>query len=751
MELPNPHTNKRFMFHRTRILLTSLALSICLLSTPLCGQDWLINNNTFTTKVVKQGKDLLLTNGIVTRKFRITPNLCTTSISTSALSGISTPQNLVRAVRPEAMLTLDGKTYSVGGLIGQPNHAFLKQQWLENMKADPNGFAFLEYTVTEPKERMSWKRVRRHAQDVAWPPNGKRVEFKFVHQQLPQIKVSVFYELYDGIPCFCKWVEVENLGEQPVTVDRLTTEILALVEKNNWVEARDGVTIPRPDSIHVETDFSFGGFNFPNANRHVVHWEKDPQYSTQVNYLRQTPCLLKVSPTYGPAQTIQPQSTFKSYHTFELVHDSSDEERKNLSLRKMYRVIAPWVTENPIMLHLKASNFDLVKRAIDQCKQVGFEMVILSFGSGFNIESRDESYISKWNEVNEYANKAGIELGGYSLLSSRRIGGGNDVVTPQGIKPTHGNCPALTSKWGQEYFQKLYDFFEKTGFRLLEHDGSYPGDVDTTERLPFQKGEQDSRWAQWQVISKFYSWCRARGIYLNVPDYYYLSGSNKCGMGYREVNWSLPREHQVLHTRQNIFDGTRWKTPSMGWMFVPLTQYHGGGAAATVEPLHEHLDHYERMMASNFGCGVQACYRGPRIFDTDATKAKVKQWVDWYKQYREILEADIIHSSSRRADGQDLDWVLHAHPGHEQCGMLMVYNPLDEEVTKRIPLNLYYTGVESDFTFSEVTPVEKADSKAKVTSQKLKVDRQYRCFVEVTIPANGVRAYVMEKSKSEAK
>ena len=42
------------------------------------------------------------------------------------------------------------------------------------------------------------------------------------------------------------------------------------------------------------------------------------------------------------------------------------------------------------------------------------------------------------------------------------------------------------------------------------------------------------------VISDFYKWCRASGVYLNVPDYYYLAGSNKCGMGYRETNWSLP-------------------------------------------------------------------------------------------------------------------------------------------------------------------------------------------------------------------
>ena len=81
--------------------------------------------------------------------------------------------------------------------------------------------------------------------------------------------------------------------------------------------------------------------------------------------------------------------------------------------------------------------------------------------------------------------------------------------------------------------------------------------------------------------------------------------------GYREVD---ARAQQVIHTRQNIFDGTV-QAPRMR-MFVPLTQYHGGGAAATVEPLDQHLEHYTAMLAGNLGAGVQACYRGPRLYDT---------------------------------------------------------------------------------------------------------------------------------------
>src|SRR6185369_4735366 len=170
-----------------------------------------------------------------------------------------------------------------------------------------------------------------------------------------------------------------------------------------------------------------------------------------------------------------------------------------------------------------------------------------------------------------------------------------------------------------------------------------------------------------------------------------LSGGNKTGMGYRETNWSLPRAEQELIERQNIYDGTWNKTASMGWMFVPLTEYHGGGAAATIEPLNQHLDHYERMIESNLALGVEACYRGPRLYDTDRTRATVKTKVDWFKAHRDILESDLIHG--RRADARDVDWMLHVNPNLKEKGMLVVFNPRSEQVTRTLRVNLYYAGL----------------------------------------------------------
>jgi len=150
-----------------------------------------------------------------------------------------------------------------------------------------------------------------------------------------------------------------------------------------------------------------------------------------------------------------------------------------------------------------------------------------------------------------------------------------------------------------------------------------------------------------------------------------------------------------------------------------------------IEPLDEHLDHYERILVSNLALGVQACYRGPRLYDTDRTKAMLTKWVGWFKKYRDILESDMIHG--RRADGRDLDWMLHVNPKLKEKGMLVIFNPLNHEVTKTIKVPLYYTGLTNTAAVSHkgTNPVA------------MKLARDYTIKLKVTIPANGMTWYVL--------
>ncbi|MFH0944786.1 MAG: alpha-galactosidase [Planctomycetota bacterium] len=713
--------------------LLTLTTALLLQTGPLpAADDWLIHARPDPARVIASadGRELTLENGLVRRIFRLEP-----TVACYALDNLATGASLLRAVRPEARVVLDGVEHAIGGLTGQPDHAFLLPEWLDAMQQSDPRIRFIGYQEDRTQERFPWKRTRHHAKDASWPPPGVHLRFEFGLEETA-IRLFVHYELYDGLPVFSKWLELQNGSGRTVELDRFCAETLAVVEEHNWVEQRAGVAHPRPQSLHVETDYAFGGFQPENALRQSVHWRADPDFHTQVNYQKETPCLLVVEPERGPDQLIPAGASFESFRVFELVHDSTDRERRGLALKRMYRAIAPWVTENPLILHVVSTDPEVVKNAIDQAAECGFEMVSLSFGSGLDMEDESDANLAKFREFAEYAGERGIHLGGYSLLASRRIQPDSDnCINAETGEPggqTFGYCPALASHFGQEYFRKLRRFFEETGFLQFTHDGSYPGDFDACARPPLQRGLDDSQWVQWKIITDFYHWLRARGAYLRVPDYYYLSGANECGMGYREVNWSLPRALQVIHTRQNIYDGTWRKTPSMGWMFVPLTQYHGGGATATIEPLSEHLDHYERMLASNLGMGVQAVYRGMRLYDTAEVRDRVKAWVDWYKEHREILESDMIHG--RRADGRDLDWMLHVDPRGAERGMLVVYNPLADARTTTIRLPLYYTGLTRGVRVSS----------ASGAIGELPIARDSCIDLEVTVPSGGMSWYLLE-------
>ncbi len=919
--------------------------------------DWLIDRSPFRARVniSADGRELELNNGLIRRVIRLEPNAATV-----ALDSLVTGESLLRGVKPEALVELDGKRFEVGGLKGQPNYAFLRPKWIADLRADPAAFRLVGYEVGQPQERFAWKRVRHHAPDTQWPPTGVTLRLDFawpsaegmdelpsaagrsllwddnfttldaawkvvaskradrisfqnegkpgeiyalagahcfaeralsgpvslveavihpgtdrdtswgpglalgfgqrvvevnlrpgdrgVHGQFElrdngserlakvaeftsadggfdparsyrlrvrieagsliwdvadaaeaqprfhrlfevthngtsptivrvgktdrlgratdsialdaewgrcrvsqvrafgpfdlgrakaetvvrpkDIRVSVHYELYDGLPAYAKWLTVSNGTVRAVTVDRFSSEVLAVVERTAEVdELSEGRT---PPNLHVETDMAFGGMMAAGANRRSFRWLPDPEFHTQVNYEKKTPCLLDVGPDLGPAQRIAPGGTFESFRTWVLPFDSTDRERCGLAMRRLYRVIASWATENPLMMHVVSSNGQVVTNAINQCAEVGFEMLILSFGSGFDLENEKPATLERARNWAAYAKSKGIEIGSYSLLASRSVGGGHDVVMPPGQKPAFGNSPCLLSQWGTNYFRRLHEFHRESGFTLLEHDGSYPGDVCAATNHPGHHGLSDSRWNQWREIADFYRWCREQGFYLNVPDHYFLAGSSKTGMGYREVNWSLPRAQQVIHTRQNIYDGTWQKLPSMGWMFVPLTEYQGGGAAATIEPLDQHLDHYERMIESNLALGVQACYRGPRLFDTERTKAMVKSKVDWFKAHRDILESDLIHG--RRADARDLDWMLHVNPKLTEKGLLAVFNPLDVPVTKTLRVNLYYTGL------TDTARIREQDGAAR----SFPLAREFTVELPVTVPAQALNWFVIE-------
>ena len=138
------------------------------------------------------------------------------------------------------------------------------------------------------------------------------------------------------------------------------------------------------------------------------------------------------------------------------------------------------------------------------------------------------------------------------------------------------------------------------------------------------------------------------------------------------------------------------------------------------------------MLASNLGLGVQAVYRGHRLYDTPRVRDAVKAWVNWYKHHRDILESDLVHG--RRADGRDVDWMLHVNPRLETKGMLVAYNPLDEPASRTIRVPLGLTGIDGKV---RVEMNSGPSTEAAIASVET-VGRGGRVEVQVMVPAGGM-------------
>ena len=929
--------------------------------------DWLIKRPSEKASLFRneEHNEIILSNGIISRTIRLSPNATTTSLKV-----LSKQEEHIRAVKPEAIVSLNGFTLNVGGLKGQPNLAFLYPDWLNDLKADPLAFKFTGFKVGTPEKRIEWSEVRHVAPDAEWPPKGVKLQMDyqltdvlpedlialaqessmgrkeiyrddfsnmsdiwkirtspmherssffnegkpgeiytpnntavFAEYKLPEatglvetsidvgtdvsglwgpgialvwkdrtikfnmrpgnesgsknsgawrftvydgkrentraggknnvdfsktwslrlriedtkvyceakpkdgqwktyqtidfekevpdpvsvrigkigrnasgedhdfygelvrlkmnsfaaygkvdiseiqkiksklsdlqkLVISVNYELYDGVPLLSKWVTIKNNSGKVVKVDQIISEFLGIADHNPYGGYRGREDLKIKPNIHFETDYAFSAMAAKVASRHSVHWGTDQDYVTQISWIQDIPNTMRIYPDQGYHMDVPKGESFESIRSFMIPYDSYDKERNGLALRKMYRTVAPWVTENPMMFHITSSKWEDYTNGINQASEVGYEMVNFSFGSGFNPEDESKENFDKMKKYAEYAEGKGIKIGTYSLLASRRISDKDDVVNPKTGKTggfaTFGNSPCLESTWGNEYFRKMYRMFSETGFKTFTHDGNYPGDVCASTDHPGHNGLGDSQYKQWKKITDFYKWCKSQGIYLRVPDFYYLSGSNQNGVGYRENNWSLPRRHQLIHTRQNIFDGTWESTPSMRWSFIPLAQYHGGGEAATIEPLNEHLDHYEMMLVSNIGLGIQSALRGPRLYDTKETKVMVTRVVSWFKKYRDILESDIIHL--RRADGRDIDYMMHVNPELKEKGFLLVFNPTDKVIRKKITVPLYYTGL------TETVKIREQEN----LPETFRLNREYEIEIEVEVQPNWYNWYVIE-------
>ncbi|WP_220377797.1 MULTISPECIES: LamG domain-containing protein [unclassified Arenibacter] len=672
-------------------------------------KDWLINKIDEPVKLfVKKSMDGLtsmfqLNNGLVSRTFYVSDN-----IACVGYTNLSNGAEYVRAVKPEARIMLDSTWYDIGGLQGQPEKSYLMESWYSKMTSNPNAFGLVKIETAMPKERYHWEQ-KYNALSAPWPAKGLRLTMTFrpteIMTAVKDIEIKINYEIYQGIPVISKWLEVINHNERDVTLDRFESEVLAINQD-------------QVQRIHVESDYSFALANWDKDGSGLLHftgdpkpyqagqsttkWVVDPDYHTwatqnaaediYLDFPHRNLLLSKLP--IGPNVLINNKEPFISNITFELLNDNDDRERQSLAHRRMYKTLAPQVTESLIGAAITSHDETQLKSLIDQMEELGMEKLTIDPWPGVNYDNMDKSYLKHWGTIGKYAEERGIIMAGYELqVASRGRGPEVDCIDPATGTPgtMFGQSVCIASKWRDDYYPKMWRFYDESKFMVYSADGPYHGDACGSRIHRYHRGLEDSQWEQWKAQIEVIHEAQRRNMNILLPDWYFLNGGSSTGMGYREATANLSPQQQLLLGRQYIYDGTWYKLPTMGWMTLQLIGFYTDDPRVGLEPLNENIERYEQQLIQYLASGSQLTIRGNRMYDTPRTKAMVQKWLNWFKSYRQILTSDIIHVS--RPTGRDLDCILHVDPFGKHKGMAIVFNPTDRDIEKELKLPLYYSGL----------------------------------------------------------
>ena len=655
----------------------------------------------------------------------------------------------LRAIKPEARVRIGGKWINVGGLTGVPDKAFISPGWLDGLRSPPGSLRLSGMAVGPCEKPYEWQSKCNAPRDIDWPPKGLRATFRFTGEGAHRgLGVAVSYEIYDGIPVVMKTFQLANKSGKEITVEKFEGEHLAVQPSVSRL-------------LHVESDYSFALANFhAHSSGLGIHagggrarfkdyylgggttrFLRDPDWGSMATlnpaediFLRDPENALLLSrPSVGPDWAVPDGQTFEAFRTFEILNDvPTGTERAYLAQRRFYRVLAPQTNEKLLEVHAPSTrNMKILGPLLDQMHEIGFgQLQAPEHPGSFDYSDLSKANVASMKKICDYAKKYNIRVGAYQLAVASQGGWGREVncIDPVTGKPgsPFGQSVCAASKWAGMYYENMWKMFDLTGMGAYKPDGPYHGCPCASKEHAHHRGLADSQWAQWKWQCKVLAEGQRRNLYLTIPDWYFLNGQTCTGMGYREATDLISVSLQTVILRQYIYDATFHKTAQMGWINLNTEVLRGG--------LEKNLKKYERFFFMQLASGAQVWVRGHRLYDGPKSKAMLLKWMKWYRKYYDIIHGDIIHL--RRPDGRDIDYYLHVNPkpGAKEKGMLLVFNPLPQEVTREITVPLYYTGL----TGQARVRVEEGAPEAR----QLAPDRSIR--LKVTLPADGYTWLIIE-------
>lgn len=604
--------------------------------------DWVIHSDFPPAVISHRDGKIILENGLVRREIE------TNGCRTVSFYNLQKDIELVAGAHGDFQLCVNGRI------------------------CDPDAFGFSGYRLVPCEERVPFKRTPTMTYKGAYPPPGKAVELSYAGKTCP-VGVTVRYEIYDGMPVVFKRVTVRSDSKEPLTVDNIATDVLKITENR--------------DTLFVDSDY--------NSTTQFLGLELS-KYAK--NYARYRYEMLEVAPLYRMNVKLSAGEEVSSICAYELLFGTDYYEHRLIEVKQMYCRIAPWCTDNVLFFHLISNSSRTIRKAADQCAEIGLEMIIQSFGSGVNMESGNTRYLDRIKKAYDYGHAKGLRMGAYTLAYVKNY---RPVKSDEALNHDGSHiCRCLACDWAQQYMKDVLRFIDKTGADAVEIDGPYGMLMCSGGKTHRHDDFTDSQYKQWKAsVVDWYKLLKQRGIYINAPDWHFLNGSNRSGVGYEEIAFSEKRAEQLITSRIYYYKGTFDKNPSQGWGFLPLNVYHGGGKDAMFFPTEKNAFEFDWAMAQLTASGVWPTIRGRKVYDSEIGRDIFKKWVTVFKKYREVLNGITVHFMPPRINPERpdrttcLDAIMNQLPYGKTRGFVMFFNQTDEEITQEVPLPVYYTGL----------------------------------------------------------
>ena len=391
-----------------RLLLPLMGSAVALSGQPLL---WTTHPVTAPVTVTHNSTHIVMENSLVSRIWRVDLGSglllasvlrvdggcydCEGEHCDSQLKLIPCAPNLYggNGTSPEGAVLVNGRRSLIGG--GPRQRA---ETW-----------RFVDFTIGEPAERFGWVPGERYSENRSWPPLGKSLQLRFTLPCAPPTgttiwptpgsesdesrkssgagvaTATVWYELYQGVPGFGKYVQLNNTcPDTSLSLFNLTSVFRQMSD----VAPGFGDSFLKGDNPLSESWTDVYGRN------HGGTFTATDEYTGAQVWKAVWPGLngtFANSSLTGPGVTLAPGDVLENFWVLEMLYQTSSNARHQHSMEQLTyaRIVTPQMTEAPTIMWLGCggpANYScysvagkrVIADAVKQAVEVGFDMIEFS-------------------------------------------------------------------------------------------------------------------------------------------------------------------------------------------------------------------------------------------------------------------------------------------------------------------------------------------------------------------------------------